>query len=101
MMTQLRASPTTSTPCQKLEVASRTAGRNGEPIGRVLLPMPFAKVNGSPGRIDVDAVLASQFADAPSLKIADQVTRLEEDMISGYYGGGTLYATPQRQEPWL
>jgi photosynthetic reaction center H subunit len=26
---------------------------------------------------------------------------LEEDRIVAYYGGGTLYATPQRQEPLL
>ena len=30
-----------------------------------------------------------------------RVTLLEEDKIMGYYGGGTLYATPQRQEPLL
>jgi photosynthetic reaction center H subunit len=29
----------------------------------------------------------------------DQVTLLEEEKIMAYYGGGTLYATPQRQEP--
>ena len=29
----------------------------------------------------------------------DQVTLLEEEKISAYYGAGTLYATPQRQEP--
>ena len=31
----------------------------------------------------------------------DQVTKLEEDRIVGYYGAGTLYATPARQEPLL
>jgi photosynthetic reaction center H subunit len=29
------------------------------------------------------------------------VTLLEEDKISGYYGGGTLYADPSRSEPIL
>jgi len=29
------------------------------------------------------------------------VTLLEEDKIAGYFGGGRLYATPDRQEPLL
>ena len=68
---------------------------------RVLLPMPFALVNHKRGRVTVDAILGSQFADVPVTKSLDQVTRLEEDKISAYYGGGTLYATPSRQEPML
>jgi photosynthetic reaction center H subunit len=66
---------------------------------RVLLPMPFALVNHKRGRVSVDAILASQFADVPVTKSPDQVTKLEEDKISAYYGGGKLYATPSRQEP--
>ena len=42
-----------------------------------------------------------QFADVPATKSLDQVTKLEEDRIVGYYGAGTLYATPARQEPLL
>ena len=34
-------------------------------------------------------------------KLAEQVTLLEEEKIMAYYGAGTLYATPQRQEPLL
>jgi photosynthetic reaction center H subunit len=30
-----------------------------------------------------------------------QVTLLEEDRIAGYFGGGTLYATPARSEPLI
>jgi photosynthetic reaction center H subunit len=66
---------------------------------RVLLPMPFALVNHKRGRVTVDAILGSQFANVPVTKSLDQVTKLEEDKISAYYGGGTLYATPSRQEP--
>lgn len=64
---------------------------------RVLLPMPFARItkNG----IKVQAILGSQFADAPTTKSMDEVTLLEEEKIAGYYGGGYLYATPERQEP--
>jgi photosynthetic reaction center H subunit len=68
---------------------------------RVLLPMPFALVNHKRGRVTVDAILGSQFADVPATKSPDQVTKLEEDRICGYFGAGTLYATPSRQEPML
>ena len=68
---------------------------------RVLLPMPFAKVDGRRDRVWVKAILGRQFADVPVTKSPDQVTKLEEDRIVGYYGAGTLYATPARQEPLL
>ena len=70
---------------------------------RVLLPLTFALIKGNRtrDRITVDAIRGSQFADVPVLKSPDQVTKLEEDRIVGYYGAGTLYATPARQEPLL
>ena len=68
---------------------------------RVLLPVPFSKLDGNRRRVWVDAILGSQFADVPATKSPDQVTKLEEDRIVGYYGAGTLYATPARQEPLL
>ncbi|MBS0529050.1 MAG: photosynthetic reaction center subunit H [Proteobacteria bacterium] len=68
---------------------------------RVLLPLPFAKIDGRRKRVWVNAILGSQFADVPATKSLDQVTKLEEDRIVGYYGAGTLYATPARQEPLL
>jgi photosynthetic reaction center H subunit len=68
---------------------------------RVLLPLPFAKIDGRRGRVRVKAILGHQFADVPATKSLDQVTKLEEDRIVGYYGAGTLYATPARQEPML
>jgi photosynthetic reaction center H subunit len=70
-------------------------------VKRVLLPMPFALVNHKRGRVTVNAILGSQFANVPVTKSLDQVTKLEEDRIVGYYGAGTLYATPARQEPLL
>jgi len=80
-----------------IEVEVTTAGGPK----RVLLPMPFALVNHKRGRVTVNAILGSQFADVPATKSLDQVTKLEEDRIVGYYGAGTLYATPSRQEPFL
>jgi photosynthetic reaction center H subunit len=68
---------------------------------RVLLPLPFAKIDRYRRKVRVNAILGSQFADVPVTKSLDQVTKLEEDRIVGYYGAGTLYATPVRQEPLL
>ncbi|OZB13395.1 MAG: hypothetical protein B7X53_16180 [Hyphomonas sp. 34-62-18] len=67
----------------------------------MLLPVPFCNISKSRRRVEVDAVKASHFAAVPRLRNPDQITRLEEDMVSAYYGAGTLYATPQRLEPLL
>jgi photosynthetic reaction center H subunit len=68
---------------------------------RVLLPLPFALIGRPRGRVSVKAILGRQFADVPAIAHPDQITKREEDRIVGYYGGGTLYATPARQEPKL
>jgi photosynthetic reaction center H subunit len=47
----------------------------------------------------VKAILGHQFADVPGTRQPDLVTMLEEEKIMAYYGGGTLYADPERQEP--
>jgi photosynthetic reaction center H subunit len=65
----------------------------------VLLPFNFALINKAAGEIRVDAILAKHFAGVPAIKTADKVTLLEEEKIMAYYGAGTLYATPERQEP--
>ena len=67
----------------------------------VLLPINFADVDARLKEVRVKAILASQFSGVPATQEPDQVTRREEDRICGYYGGGTLYATPQRSEPLL
>jgi photosynthetic reaction center H subunit len=68
---------------------------------RVLLPMTFALINRWRGHVTVDAILGSQLADVPATASLDQVTKLEEDKIVGYFGAGLLYATPARQEPLI
>jgi photosynthetic reaction center H subunit len=45
--------------------------------------------------------MARQFATVPPIQSADQITLREEDQITGYYAGGTLYAAPSRLEPLL
>lgn len=66
---------------------------------RVLLPINFARIGDR--KVSVRSILAAQFAQVPGTRNPDTVTLLEEDKIMGYYGGGTLYATPDRQEPLL
>ncbi len=66
---------------------------------RVLLPMNFARVEQR--RIRVKSILGSQFAQVPQTRQPEQVTLLEEEKIMAYYGAGTLYATPSRQEPLI
>lgn len=68
----------------------------------VLLPMGLARVvTGIRSSVRVASILASQFADAPTLRNPDQVTLREEDMIMAYFGSGHLYATPSRLGPVL
>jgi photosynthetic reaction center H subunit len=67
----------------------------------VLLPMPFARIDRRSRRVRVKSILADQFDDVPKLQSPTQVTLLEEDKISAYYGGGYLYAKPSRSEPLL
>ncbi|MEM7705520.1 MAG: photosynthetic reaction center subunit H [Pseudomonadota bacterium] len=64
-----------------------------------LLPFTFSRVKGD--RINVASINANQFAQVPALGNPDRITRLEEDKIMGYFGGGTLYANDTRQEPLL
>ena len=68
---------------------------------RILLPIYFADVDAKHRRVIVKALKASQVAGVPATKNPDRVTLLEEDMISAYYGAGTLYSTPARTEPLL
>jgi photosynthetic reaction center H subunit len=67
----------------------------------VLLPINFCRFNKPMEQVRVDAILASQFANVPVLRNPDQVTLREEDLITSYYGGGKLYATPSRCEPLM
>jgi len=71
--------------------------RVGDDWRQVMLPMNFARVTRD--EVKVQSILAHQFAQVPGLRQAEQVTLLEEEKIMAYYGGGTLYATPDRQEP--
>ncbi len=81
---------------------------------KVLAPMGVAAVQGTgflggitplvddqTALIDIDAIRSDQFDATPAIATAGQITRLEEDKIMAYYGGGYMYATPERSEPWM
>ncbi len=81
---------------------------------KVLAPMMVAVVHGNslidallpiiedkPKFVEVDAITAAQFEGVPTLETAGIITRYEEDRIQAYFGGGYMYATPERSEAWL
>ena len=68
---------------------------------QVVFPMFLATIDATAGEVNVESVLSSQFADGPALRNPDQITLLEEDKVSAYFGGGHMYATPNRAEPYL
>jgi photosynthetic reaction center H subunit len=65
----------------------------------VLLPITFSLIRRN--QVEVHAIYARHFAAVPTLKNPDQVTKLEEEKITAYYGGGTLYADATRSEPLI
>ena len=74
---------------------------------KVLAPMMVAAVqtkgffDDKPELVEIDAITAAQFDDVPALETAGIITRYEEDRIQAYFGGGYLYATPERSEAWM
>jgi photosynthetic reaction center H subunit len=67
----------------------------------VLLPMTMAVVDKRRNVVICSALNAGQFGGAPGLRTKGQITRLEEEKITAYFGSGYLYANPSRQEPYL
>ena len=81
---------------------------------KVLAPMFVAAVHGNsllgallpiledePEFVEIDAITAAQFEDVPALETPGIITRYEEDRIQAYFGGGYMYATPERAESWI
>jgi photosynthetic reaction center H subunit len=72
------------------------------PNGRsVVFPIGLANFDARKKEAQTSALLAEQFLAAPRLKNPEQITLREEDRVSGYFAGGYMYATPNRQEPAL
>lgn len=79
----------------------RLMGDAGGAGRTVTVPMAMSAINQRRGTIKVGAVRADQFAEAPALASGSQITRLEEERVVGYFGGGYLYAKRSRMEPFL
>ncbi|WP_299438613.1 photosynthetic reaction center subunit H [uncultured Rhodospira sp.] len=58
----------------------------------VLLPINFADIWRREGYVKVDALRADQIAQVPATAKPNQVTKLEEDKICAFYGGGFFFA---------
>ncbi|MGC9418940.1 MAG: photosynthetic reaction center subunit H, partial [Rhodovulum sp.] len=69
--------------------------------GRRLVPMQVAKISWFRPEVRVRLIYGKHFAAVPTTKSATQVTKLEEEKICAYYGGGLLYADKARQESQL
>ena len=67
--------------------------------GKRLVPLTMARIWGS--KVKINSIYGKHFATVPTIAAANQVTLLEEEKISAYYGGGHLYADISRQEPQL
>ena len=63
--------------------------------GKRLVPMPMVKIQAD--RVRVNALTSDLFGAIPATRSASEVTLLEEDKISGYVGGGWMYATAKRK----
>jgi len=67
--------------------------------GKCLVPREFVRIKSD--RVNVHSIFGKHFKNVPKTKSPNQVTLLEEDKISSYFGGGTLYAETARLEPQL
>ena len=69
-----------------------TVDLNPEGTGKTrLIPINLAKIGTD--RVTVRSLKAGNWDNVPATKSMEQVTLLEEDKITAYYAGGTLYAS--------
>lgn len=60
-----------------------------------LVPMPMVKIWAD--RVRINSITSDLFDAVPGTRSLTEVTLLEEDKISAYYAGGTLYAAAKRK----
>jgi photosynthetic reaction center H subunit len=70
----------------------------GNQSRQVMVPLNFCRIGRE---VNVRSILADQFVDVPGIRNPESITLMEEERIMAYFGGGTLYATPARQEPLI
>jgi len=62
--------------------------------GKRMVPMPMAKIKSD--RVIVNALDSESFKGIPTLASDAQITKLEEEKVSGYVAGGYLYTSDKR-----
>ncbi|QBF34226.1 photosynthetic reaction center subunit H [Thalassococcus sp. S3] len=67
--------------------------------GTRLVPMTLVRIWSN--QVKIKSIYAKHFATVPTIASPRQVTLLEEEKISAYYGGGKLYADSSRLEPQI
>jgi photosynthetic reaction center H subunit len=67
----------------------------------VLVPLDFLDIKSKRQEMLCDALSSAQFANVPQTSHAEEITIIEEDRISAYFGGGGLYGSATRAEPVL
>jgi photosynthetic reaction center H subunit len=73
---------------------------NPEGSGKIrLIPMTMARIKSD--RVTVRSIYSAQFEGVPQTKSDGEITMLEEEKITAWYAGGTLYADPKRLEAQL
>jgi photosynthetic reaction center H subunit len=65
--------------------------------GTRLIPLTLARILLN--RVQVKSIYGAHFDSVPKHASPRQVTKLEEDKIAAFYGGGKLYADPARLGP--
>ncbi len=64
--------------------------------GKRLVPMTMVKI--WPDRVRINAITSDSFAGIPMTRSSTEVTKLEEDKISGYVAGGWMYDADKRKK---
>lgn len=67
--------------------------------GNRLIPLTLARIWSN--QVSVKSIFGEHFANVPMIASPSQVTKLEEDKVSAYFGGGHLYASAKRLEPQI
>jgi photosynthetic reaction center H subunit len=60
-----------------------------------LVPVPMVKIQAD--RVRINSLSSDLFEGVPATKSQTEVTLLEEEKISAYYAGGTMYAAAKRK----
>lgn len=77
-----------------------TIDLNPENTGRTrVVPIYLARIGSD--RVTIRSLYAHNFEGIPTAKDPGELTKLEEDKITGYVAGGILYADPRRLEPQI